>query len=198
MVWSNYVIPMDATPDTKSAFQCPCSSDGDVSAQVVFADFKYGKFGTTFKSSSDATISDAKCAVCVADTKDFVEIAKNKDDDKNFGEQSGKCLKRGMHEDSTNRVKVAELMRYRTSKSGDKFISFNECVYRMVGDNVLVADCKCGKFGTTIESSSEATISDAMCAVWVADTKDLVQIVKKGTIIGLFGWLRRRCKQGLA
>ena len=33
-----------------------------------------------------------------------------------------------MHEDSTNRAKVAELMRYNTSKSGDEQISFKEYV----------------------------------------------------------------------
>ena len=36
-----------------------------------------------------------------------------------------------MHEDSTNRTKVAELMRYHTSKSGDETISLKEYVDRM-------------------------------------------------------------------
>merc|ERR1711950_68776 len=48
-----------------------------------------------------------------------------------FAEQFGKCLKLGVHEDSTNRTKVAELMRYHTSKSGDEQISFKEYVDRM-------------------------------------------------------------------
>merc|ERR1712147_441391 len=43
----------------------------------------------------------------------------------------GKCLKLGVHEDSTNRTKVAELMRYQTSKSGDEQISLKEYVDRM-------------------------------------------------------------------
>merc|ERR1712039_1165641 len=60
----------------------------------------------------------------------FVEIAEKKDDYKKFYEQFGKCLKLGVHEDSTNR-KVAELMRYHTSKSGDEQISFKEYVDRM-------------------------------------------------------------------
>merc|ERR1711950_66479 len=48
-----------------------------------------------------------------------------------MGEQFGKCLKLGVHEDSTNRTKVAELMRYHSSKSGDEQISFIEYVDRM-------------------------------------------------------------------
>merc|ERR1712014_100067 len=61
----------------------------------------------------------------------FAEIAEKKDDYKKFYEQFGKCLKLGAHEDSTNRTKVAELMRYHTSKSGDEQISFKEYVDRM-------------------------------------------------------------------
>merc|ERR1711874_367460 len=56
----------------------------------------------------------------------FAEIAEKKDDYKKFYEQFGKCLKLGVHEDSTNRTKVAELMRYHTSKSGDELISLKE------------------------------------------------------------------------
>merc|ERR1712085_18238 len=61
----------------------------------------------------------------------FAEIAEKKDDYKKFYEQFGKCLKLGIHEDSTNRTKVAELMRYHSSKSGDEQISFKEYVDRM-------------------------------------------------------------------
>merc|ERR1711902_4661 len=61
----------------------------------------------------------------------FAEIAEKKDDYKKFYEQFGKCLKLGVHEDSTNRTKVAELMRYHSSKSGDEQISFKEYVDRM-------------------------------------------------------------------
>merc|ERR1719387_1794280 len=61
----------------------------------------------------------------------FAEIAEKKDDYKKFYEQFGKCLKLSVHEDSTNRTKVAELMRYHTSKSGDEQISLKEYVDRM-------------------------------------------------------------------
>merc|ERR1719246_417197 len=46
-------------------------------------------------------------------------------------EQFGKCMKLGVQEDSTNRTKVAELMRYHSSKSGDEQISLKEYVDRM-------------------------------------------------------------------
>ena len=61
----------------------------------------------------------------------FAEIAEKKDDYKTFYEQFGRCSKLGVHEDSTNRVNVAELLRYQTSKSGDESISSEEYVDRM-------------------------------------------------------------------
>merc|ERR1712106_669317 len=61
----------------------------------------------------------------------FAEIAEKKDAYKKCYEQFGKCLKLGVHEDSTNRTKVAELLRFNTSKSGDEQISFKEYVDRM-------------------------------------------------------------------
>merc|ERR1712073_70389 len=61
----------------------------------------------------------------------FAEIAEKKDDYKKFYEQFGKCMKLGVHEDSTNRTKVAELLRFHTSKSGDERISLKEYVDRM-------------------------------------------------------------------
>merc|ERR1711912_38939 len=57
----------------------------------------------------------------------FAEIAEKKDD----YEQFSKNIKLGIHEDSTNRAKVADLMRYHTSKSGDEQISLKEYVDRM-------------------------------------------------------------------
>merc|ERR1719353_2431836 len=61
----------------------------------------------------------------------FAEISEKKDDYKKFYEQFSKNIKLGIHEDSTNRAKVAELLRYHTSKSGDEQISFKEYVDRM-------------------------------------------------------------------
>merc|ERR1719171_2549682 len=61
----------------------------------------------------------------------FAEIAEKKDDYKKFYEQFGKNLKLGVHEDSTNRTKIAELLRFQTTKSGDETISLKEYVDRM-------------------------------------------------------------------
>merc|ERR1712025_89800 len=61
----------------------------------------------------------------------FAEISEKKDDYKKFYEQFSKNIKLGIHEDSTNRAKVADLMRYHTSKSGDEQISLKEYVDRM-------------------------------------------------------------------
>jgi len=59
------------------------------------------------------------------------EVSEDKDNFKKFYEQFSKNLKLGIHEDSTNRGKVAELMRYQSTKSGDEVISFREYADRM-------------------------------------------------------------------
>merc|ERR1712243_469980 len=50
----------------------------------------------------------------------FDELAEDKDAFKKFYEQFGKNLKLGIHEDSTNRKKLAGLLRFYTSASGDE------------------------------------------------------------------------------
>ena len=61
----------------------------------------------------------------------FAEIAEKKADYKTFYEQFGKNLKLGIHEDQQNREKIAELLRYQSSKSGEESISLREYVDRM-------------------------------------------------------------------
>jgi molecular chaperone HtpG len=61
----------------------------------------------------------------------FAEIQENAEDYKKFYEQFSKNLKLGIHEDSQNRQKLAELLRFHTSKSGEDLISFKDYIARM-------------------------------------------------------------------
>merc|ERR1711957_612804 len=61
----------------------------------------------------------------------FAEIADNQEDYKKFYEQFSKNLKLGIHEDTTNRKKMGDLLRFHTSKSGEDQISYKDYVQRM-------------------------------------------------------------------
>ena len=83
----------------------------------------------------------------------FAEIAEKKDDYKTFYKQFGKCLKLDIHEDSTDRAKIVELLRFNTSKPGDEQISLKQYIDRMnegqndiyyiTGESIAVVSSSC-------------------------------------------------------
>merc|ERR1712033_16061 len=59
------------------------------------------------------------------------ETCEDKDNYKKFYKQFSKNIKLGIHEDSTNRKKLASHLRYYTSASGDDYCSLSDYVSRM-------------------------------------------------------------------
>ncbi|KOC68123.1 Heat shock protein 83 [Habropoda laboriosa] len=61
----------------------------------------------------------------------FEELSEDKENYKKFYEQFSRNIKLGIHEDSANRNKLLDLLRYHTSASGDETCSLKDYVGRM-------------------------------------------------------------------
>merc|ERR1712072_1056182 len=63
--------------------------------------------------------------------KDPAEEAEDNEDYITFWKEFSKAIKLGLYEDSSNRTKLAKLLRFQTSKSGDNFTSLEKYISRM-------------------------------------------------------------------
>merc|ERR1719359_373608 len=82
----------------------------------------------------------------------FGEIAENEENYKKFYEQFSKNLKLGIHEDNKNRKRLAELLRYPSTKSGADMTSLKEYINRMK-DKQEVIYYITGENKTTLQNS---------------------------------------------
>merc|ERR1711994_822415 len=123
------------------------------------------------------------------------EIAEDKDNFKKFYEQFSKNIKLGIHEDSTNRKKLASFLRYYSSASGDEMCSLNDYVSRMkenqkdiyyitgeskdvVGSSAFVERLK--KRGLEVIYMTEPIDEYVVQQLKEFDGKNLVSVTKEG------------------
>merc|ERR1712173_178495 len=68
----------------------------------------------------------------------FAEISENEEDYKSFYDAFSKMIKLGIHEDNKNSKKIAEFLRYYSTKSGDSQVSLKTYVERMKENQTLI------------------------------------------------------------
>merc|ERR1711886_10185 len=92
---------------------------------------------------------------------------------KKFYEAFNKNLKLGVHEDSTNRAKIAKLLRYHTTKSGEEQTSLDDYVARM-------SDNQPGIYYVTGESKRAVETSPFLEQLKEYEGKKLLSATKEG------------------
>merc|ERR1712062_422492 len=128
------------------------------------------------------------------------ELSEDKDNFKKFYEQFSKNLKLGIHEDSTNRKKLAGYLRYFTSASGDDQSSLTDYVSRMkenqkdiyyiTGESkeVVAASAfveRLKKRGLEVVYMTEPIDEYVVQQLKEFDGKNLVSVTKEGLELGI-------------
>merc|ERR1712190_258295 len=123
----------------------------------------------------------------------FAELAENKEDYKTFYEQFHKNIKLGIHEDSKNRKRISELLRYSSTKTGDKdLVSLKEYTERMKEDQKAIYYIT-GESKAAVEASPflEALKKRDLEVLYLVDPideyagKKLMCVTKEGLDLGL-------------
>ena len=134
--WSLFVlIPKDIQPELVAYDGDKCGLDflQDVKISGSMAacghDRKRGIQRIFFWTSLGNSAAEQDLACDQEDPCD--QVPRKEDDYKRFYEQFGKCFKLGVHEGSTDRAKIVELLRFKASMSVDEQISLNEYMDRM-------------------------------------------------------------------